>query len=173
MSNVKTLETLFASSPPMECLRSFRAKFVLPDIPSLFTTSATILPHSSTMRCSSEKVVDQRSASPSEHKMRNPLSVLGQSFLWVISGSAVIYGGEIFRSRNSSQAEVSRYPGKMLYKILRVNSGGCLNGISPIPRRKLGCALGDDRGKTHISLGPRHLERGDQGCTLAPLGVPR
>jgi hypothetical protein len=51
----------------------------------------------------------------------------------VTSGCAVIYGGVRLRNRNSSQGVVLWNPGKRLYKIRRVNMGGCLNGVSPKP----------------------------------------
>ena len=51
----------------------------------------------------------------------------------MISGSEEIYGGVWFRTRNSSHAVVLWKPGYKLYRIRRVNSGGCLKGTSPIP----------------------------------------
>ena len=52
---------------------------------------------------------------------------------WVISGSAEIYGGVRFRTRNSSHGEVLWNPGNRLYKIRRVKRGDCLKGMSPKP----------------------------------------
>ena len=52
---------------------------------------------------------------------------------WLISGSAVIYGGVMFRTRNSSHGEVLWNPGNRLYRIRRVKTGDCLNGMSPKP----------------------------------------
>ena len=52
---------------------------------------------------------------------------------WIISGSAVIYGGVMFRTRNSSHGEVLWNPGNKLYKIRRVKRGDCLKGMSPKP----------------------------------------
>ena len=52
---------------------------------------------------------------------------------WLISGSAVIYGGVMFRTRNSSHGEVLWNPGNRLYRIRRVKAGDCLKGMSPKP----------------------------------------
>ena len=52
---------------------------------------------------------------------------------WTISGSAEIYGGVMFRTKNSSHGEVLWNPGNRLYSIRRVKRGDCLKGMSPKP----------------------------------------
>ena len=63
---------------------------------------------------------------------------------WIISGSAEIYGGVRFRTRNSSHGEVLWNPGSRLYRIRRVNSGDCLKGMSPKPENAVTYIAGDN-----------------------------
>jgi hypothetical protein len=65
---------------------------------------------------------------------------------WIMSGSAEIYGGVRFRTRNSSHGEVLWNPGNRLYKIRRVKRGDCLKGMSPKPKH-VTYRAGDDEEK--------------------------
>ena len=66
---------------------------------------------------------------------------------WIISGSAEIYGGVKFRTRNSSHGEVLWNPGKRLYRIRGVKRGDCLKGMSPKPEHAVTYRAGDDEVK--------------------------
>ena len=66
---------------------------------------------------------------------------------WIISGSAEIYGGVMFRTRNSSHGEVLWNPGNRLYRIRRVKRGDCLKGMSPKPDHAVTYRAGDDEVK--------------------------
>jgi hypothetical protein len=150
ISSVSTFETLYRS-PPNALLSSFSA--ILFDFSSGFPlaiaalTSCIHLANAHTsglftailfaqlviMRCCPSPL--QRSAKPSDVriKYRGDDEDRLSSRRCVISGCAVIYGGVRLRRRNSSQGEVLWNPGKRLYRIRRVNAGGCLKGMSPKP----------------------------------------
>jgi hypothetical protein len=78
--------------------------------------------------------------------MLSPMS----SRRWMISGSAVIYGGVKFRTKNSSHGEVLWKPGNRLYKIRRVKRGDCLKGMSPKPGHAVTHRAGYDEVKKYV-----------------------
>lgn len=136
MSRVSTRETLYRSSPPNARRSNRRAIFSLPIVLALFPEAHAFMVCAQLviMRCWPSPL--QRSAKPSDDKIKNrgPRIEGSSSRRCVTSGWAVIYGGVWLRTRNSSHGEVLWNPGKRLYSIRRVNSGGCLKGISPRPK---------------------------------------
>ena len=133
ISKVKTRETLKQSSPPRASRRSCSAIFVLPVFPPTPTGRFRTMRRAQFVRTHSSPWLLHKSVKPSENRIRNRgvLGARGSRRRCVISGMAEMYGGDRFRTRNSSQGEVSWNPGKRLYSMRRVNSGGCLNGTSP------------------------------------------
>lgn len=162
-SSVKALETL-TDSPPRPCHSNCKALLggigIAPERSR--ATGGMVRSHRSiTLR----RCCPQISVKPSEHNMRYLRRGLCKrsSGKCVTSGIAEMYGGVLFSTRNSSHSEVSLLPGKRLYRRRLVNSGGCLNGVSPKHRK------GAIAPKTRPSM----IQSGSPGCSLFTRSTSR
>ena len=140
MSNVRARDTLYRSSPPRA--RRSNPSAILSTLSSLslfpYDVVAMLFAQLSMIRFCPSPL--HRSAKPSDDNIRYRGRLDDEDGLsrrrWVTSGCAVMYGGVRLRTRNSSQGEVLWKPGNKLYNIRRVNTGGCLKGMSPKPVSK-------------------------------------